>query len=407
MNMSDITELKAAAIAGVENRRAELVCLSDTIHATPELGFEEFKATALLTQVLEDNDFQIERGVAGLDTAFVGAQAGKPGGPVIAILAEYDALRGLGHACGHNIIAAAAVGAGLALKPLLPGLAGTIRVIGTPAEEGGGGKAIMVDAGVFDDVDAAMMIHPAARNIVGRSALAAYGISIEFFGKAAHAAATPDKGINALDAVLLTFSGINALRQHVRDDVRIHGIIRHGGDAANIIPDYTSAELIVRAADTRYASEVLEKVRACAEGAALATGARIEFKQTGPRYDAKLPNPKLAGLFKENLDVLGREVEVATGNERMGSSDIGNVSQVVPTIHPYIAIGSEDLVGHTNEFREAAASEAGHEGLIAAAKALAMTTIDLLAIPANLEEAKENFAKQKAKAMGQQLDPEN
>ena len=393
--MSDLQELKAGAIAEAENRRAELIRLSDAIHATPELGFEEYESAAMLTRVLEENGFAVERGVAGLETAFVGTRVGAAKGPVIAILAEYDALRGLGHACGHNIIAAAAVGAGLALKPLLPALAGTIQVIGTPAEEGGGGKAIMVDAGVFEHVDAAMMIHPSNVNMLGRTALTAYPLGIEFYGKAAHAAAAPDVGINALDAMLLTFSGINALRQHVRDDVRIHGIIRHGGDAANIVPDYTSAEFIVRAADTPYAAEVVEKVRACAEGAALATGARMEFKQTGPRYDARLPNPKMVALFKENLEALGLEVQVATGGERMGSSDIGNVSQVLPTIHPYISIGPEDLPGHTNEFREASASEAGHAGLIAAAKALAMTALDLLADPANLDEAKRAFAEQK------------
>ena len=403
--MNELQEMKIAIVREVEEHRADLVRLSDAIHATPELGFEEFESAAALIAVLEENGFTVERDVAGLETAFVATQSGQPGGPVIAILAEYDALRGLGHACGHNIIAAAAVGAVLALKPLMSEVAGTIRAIGTPAEEGGGGKAIMVDAGVFDDVAAALMIHPSGRNMLGRSALTAYPLGIEFFGKAAHAAATPDKGINALEAMLLTFSGINALRQHVRDDVRIHGIIRHGGDAANIIPDYTAGEFIVRAADTPYAAEVVEKVRACAEGATLATGARMEFEQTGPRYDARLPNPKMVELFKENLEALGLEAELATGNERMGSSDIGNVSQVVPTIHPYISIGPEDLVGHTNEFREASASEAGHEGLIAAAKALAMTTVDLLAEPENLVEAQEAFAKQKRAMASEQETP--
>lgn len=393
--MSELVDLKAGVIAEVEARQAELIRLSDAIHATPELGFEEFKSAAMLTAMLEENGFAVERGVAELETAFIGTLSGRPGGPVIAILAEYDALRGLGHACGHNIIAASAVGAGLALKPLLPDLPGTVQVIGTPAEEGGGGKAIMVDAGIFEHVDAAMMIHPSSQDMLGRGALTAYGLGIEFHGQAAHAAAAPDMGINALDAVLLTFSGINALRQHVRDDVRIHGIVRHGGDAANIVPEYASAEFIVRAADTPYASEVLEKVKACAEGAARATGARLEFKQMGPRYDARLPNPTMIALFKENLEALGREPQVATGGERMGSSDIGNVSQVVPTIHPYISIGPEDLPGHTNEFREASASEAGHAGLIVAAKALAMTALDLLAEPARLEEAKAAFAAQK------------
>lgn len=393
--MKDMAELKHRVITTVQCWREELIRISDTIHANPELGFEEVQAAALLAGILEDNGFDVERGIAGMETAFIASLKGGDDGPTVAFLAEYDALPGLGHACGHNIIGAAAVGAGLAMRAVLSELAGTIQVIGTPAEEGGGGKAIMVDAGVFAGVDAAMMMHPSGRNLLGRLALTAYSVSIEFFGKPAHAAAKPDEGINALEAMLLTFNGINALRQHLRDDARIHGIITHGGDAANIVPDYTSADLIVRAADTPYAAEVLEKVQACAQGAALATGARLEFKQPGPRYDARLPNPTLVALFRENMLALGHEIELATGNERMGSSDIGNVSQVIPTIHPYIAIAPEDVGGHTVEFREAAASEKGHEGLITAAKALAMTAVDLLSEPANMAEARRTFVQQK------------
>jgi amidohydrolase len=394
--MNTIKELKERVTASVDAARADLIRISDTIHATPELGFEEHQATALLTRALEEAGFTVERGVADMDTAFVATLNGNEAGPTVAFLAEYDALAGLGHACGHNLIAAAAVGAGLAMKPVLGKLAGSIQVVGTPAEEGGGGKALMVDAGIFDNVAAAMMFHPSGRNLLGRKALTAYGVSVEFFGKPAHAAAKPDEGINALDAILLTFNGINALRQHLRDDARIHGIISHGGDAPNIIPEYARADLIVRAADTPYATEVLDRVRACAEGAALATGARLEFRLSGPRYDARLPNPTLVALFKANLEALGLEVEMATGNERMGSSDIGNVSQVVPTIHPYIAIASEEVGGHTAEFREAAASSAGHEGMINASKALAMTAVDLLALPKNLAQAQSALVAQKA-----------
>ena len=398
--MSELKELKKRAVADVDARREALIQVSDTIHANPELGFEEFKSAALLAGVLEENGFKVERGVAGMETAFVATQRGQGDGPTVAILAEYDALAGLGHACGHNIIGTAAVGAGLAVKAALPELAGTLQVIGTPAEEGGGGKVIMVDAGIFDGVDAAMMFHPSGRNMLGRLALTAYPVSLEFFGRPAHAAAKPDEGINALEAMLLTFSGINALRQHLRDDARIHGIITHGGDAANIVPDHTSADFIIRAADTPYATEVLDKVRACAEGAALATGARLEFKQSGPRYDARMPNPKLMELFAENMHALGQNMELATGNERMGSSDIGNVSQVVPTIHPYIAIASEDTGGHTVEFREAAVSEAGHDGLIIAAKALAMTVLDLLTEPACVMQVHEAFSEQQRRQAG-------
>jgi amidohydrolase len=394
--MTELGGLKQRIGAEVESRRDELIRISDTIHANPELGFEEVQAAALLTAALEENGLAVERGVAGLETAFTASLKKHDGGPTIAFLAEYDALPGLGHACGHNIIGTAAVGAALAMGAVLPELPGTIQVLGTPAEEGGGGKAIMVDAGVFGGVDAAMMIHPSTRNLVGRLALTAYPVSIEFFGKPAHAAAKPDEGINALEAMILTFSSINSLRQHLRDDARIHGIITHGGEAPNIVPEYTSAAFIVRAADTPYAAEVLEKVRGCAAGAADATGARLEFKQAGPRYDARLPNPTLVRLFKANLEALGVEVEVATGEERMGSSDIGNVSQVVPTIHPYIAIASEEIGGHTAEFREASASPGGHEGLIRGAKALAMTAVDLLAEPSNVVAAKLDFERQKA-----------
>jgi amidohydrolase len=394
--MDTIAGLKERVTVEVDARREQLIQIADTIHANPELGFEEFKAASLLTGVLEESGFSVERGVAGMETAFIATMQGQAETPVVALLAEYDALPGLGHACGHNIIAAAAVGAGLALRAALSELAGSIQVIGTPAEEGGGGKVIMVEAGVFDAVDAAMMIHPSGRNLLGRGALTAYPVAIEFYGKPAHAAAKPDEGINALEALVLTYNGINALRQHLRDDVRIHGIITHGGDAPNIVPEYTKAEFIVRAADTPYAMEVLEKVRACAEGAALATGARLEFGRPGPGYEARLPNPVLVSLFKDNLTALGLDVELATGNERLGSSDIGNVSQVVPAIHPYIAIGPEEIGGHTAEFEKASASPAGHDGLIHAAKALAMTAVDLLAEPTNLAEAKQAFARQKA-----------
>jgi amidohydrolase len=393
--MSSTSELKQRVIGAVDTLRADLIDVANRIHANPELGFQETAAAKLLTDTLEGHGLDVERGVAGLDTAFVATLQGREAGPIIAFLAEYDALPGLGHACGHNLIAAAAVGAGLAMRTVLPDLAGEIRVIGTPAEEGGGGKVIMVDAGVFDDVDAAMMVHPSSRDLIGRKSLTVFHVDIEFFGKAAHAASWPDEGINALDAVILTFNGINALRQHIRDDARIHGIITHGGDAPNIIPDHTSASVLVRALDTPYASALLERVRACAEGAAQATGARLEFKQAGPRYDARWPNPKLVALAKANFETLGVDVALAGENERMGSSDIGNVSQVVPAIHPYVAIASDEVVGHSPEFREAAGSARGHEAMLNAAKALAMTAVDLLAEQDNLREAKQAFEAQK------------
>jgi amidohydrolase len=393
--MSNIEALKQRIIDEVEARREELIHIADTLFADPEIAFEEFESAALLSSVLEENGFAVERGVAGLETAFVGTLRGREDAPRVAFLAEYDALPELGHACGHNLIGTAALGAGLAMKAVLPELGGTIQVIGTPAEERGGGKVIMVQGGVFDQVDVAMMVHPSGRNITRRKSLTSHKVGIEFFGRAAHAAAWPDAGINALDAVIQTFNGINALRQHLRDDARIHGIITHGGRVTNIVPDYAAAQFGVRAADVGYAEKIIAKIRACAEGGARATGARLEFKEPEVYYANIMPNPRLADLVDANMAALGIQVRLPLPNERMGSSDMGNVSQAVPALHPYIAIGPEELAGHTVEFREAAGSPVGHEGMIKAAKVLAMTAVDLLAVPANMAEVKEVFQEQK------------
>ncbi|MGD8462867.1 MAG: M20 family metallopeptidase [Anaerolineae bacterium] len=392
--MSELQTLKERVTAAIDAMRDDLVCIADTIHAHPEVAFEETESAALLGDTLEEHGFQVERGVAGLDTAFVATMHGQKDGPTVAILAEYDALPGLGHACGHNLIGTAALGAGLAMQTVLPELAGTIQVIGTPGEEGGGGKGIMVDAGVFDGVAAAMMVHPSSKNLTRRTSLTSYKILIEFYGKPAHAAAKPDEGINALEAMILTYNGVNALRQHLRNDARIHGVITHGGDAPNIVPEYTQAKFYVRAKDTPYATQVMEKLRACAEGAARATGARLAFGEYAPRYDNHLVSPKFSALAEANMAVLG--IELSVPDDRMGSSDMGNVSQVVPSIHPYISIGPEDMGGHTAEFCTAAGSPAGHEGMIQAAKIMAMTAVDLLAEPANLLEVQQSFEEEKA-----------
>jgi amidohydrolase len=394
--MIDLEAMKERVMADVDAWRADLIQMADTLHANPEIAFEEFKSAALLSGTLEEHGFAIERGAGGLETAFVATLHGAGDGPAVGLLAEYDALPGLGHACGHNLIGTQAVGAALALKTVLPELDGTVQVIGAPAEEGGAGKAYLVDAGVFENVDVAMMIHPSNRNMTRRVSLASYKILIEFHGKPAHAAAKPDEGINALDAIIQTYNGINALRQHLRQDARVHGIISHGGDAPNIVPQYAAAKFYVRALDNPYCSELLEKLRTCAEGAALATGARLEYSEYAPRYDAMLPNPKLADLVEANMAALGIVPRPPEANERMGSSDMGNVSQVVPSLHPYLAIGPEELGGHTVEFREASASPIGHQGMINAAKILAMTAVDLLAAPENVIEARKAFDEQKA-----------
>ena len=395
--MSTLDELQQLVLDEVDSLKDELVRVAATLHANPEVAFEESESAALLAGVLENKGFSVDRGVAGLPTAFVATMAGREPGPTLAFLAEYDALPGLGHACGHNLIGTSALGAGLAMRSVLPELAGTIQVIGTPAEETGGGKAIMVDEGVFENVDAAMLMHPSDRNRNGGPSLSCYQVEIKFFGISAHAAVCPEKGVNALNALLLTFSGINALRQHVRSDVRIHGVITDGGQVPNIVPDYAAGRFYVRAADTPYASKVLEKVRACAEGAAQATGARMEFEPYGARYDARLPNPKLAELVEKNMTRFGMEVEKPRrSGSGMGSSDMGNVSQVIPALHPSFAIGPKGaLPAHSVAFEKAAGSDAGYEGMINAAKIMALTAVELLVEPSDMREVTEAFQAQK------------
>jgi len=386
--MNNADKLKSRVKAEIDARRDELIRTSDTIHANPELAFQEFEATALLTSVLEREGFTVQRGVAGLETAFVASYTSQKGDrPVVALLAEYDALAELGHACGHNIIGTASMGAGLAVQSALDEVAGTIQVVGTPAEEGGGGKIIMVEADVFDGLDVAMMVHPSTCTTTRRGSLACYELKMEFFGQAAHAAGSPDKGINALDACILTYNNISALRQQLADDVRIHGIITHGGAAPNIIPDYIAAEFLVRAAEKDHALAVLARVEDCARAGALAAGAEVKLTRGETYYANMVPSTVLADLFDANLTALGREVQLPEPDERMGSTDMGNVSHVVPALHAYVTIAPEEVAGHSPEFRAAAASPEGHVGLLDAAKALAMTAVDLFSSPELVDAA--------------------
>ena len=385
------SELKARIGKQVEYHRHELIELSLRIHANPELGFKEEKASTWLTGYLEKNGFQIEKGVGGLPTAFKAVYGS--GGPVIALLAEYDALPELGHACGHNIIGTSAVGAGVVGKCAVDNHTGTVAVIGTPAEELFGGKVTMVKAGVFEEVDAAMIVHPGVRNMATIEALACVSLDIEFFGRAAHAAAHPEQGVNALEAMILAFSGLNSLRQHIKDKARIHGIITHGGEAANIVPAYSAAKLLVRALDNAYLDELKEKVLNCFAGASLATGARLDHKWGEAAYSPMKNNLSLAQLFSQNLEFLGRKIVPFEMHFGFGSTDMGNVSQVVPSIHPTVAIAPPGVSLHSVDFALAAASEAGHEGLLDAAKALAMTVADLVGEPQALAKVKEDFAR--------------
>lgn len=389
-----MSALKDAIDRAVDGLADELESLSHRIHANPELGYQEVKAAGWLSDFLASKGFKVEKGVAGVETAYrASIETGE--GPTIAILCEYDALPGLGHACGHNVIATSGAGAGAALAAVRGQLPkGRIQVIGTPAEEGGGGKMKLIEGGVFKDVDCAMMIHGLDRTILHADLLGIVRVNFDFTGKAAHASADPWQGVNALDAVIQTFNAISALRQQVRPDVRIHGIITNGGQAPNIIPEAASATFYVRAATLEYMWEVYKKVVACAEGAARATGAQLRTVQVPTVYEPLKRNETLLGAFKANLERLGATPEPPDPS-RLGSSDIGNVSQVIPAIQPYIKIAEAGTPIHSRAFAEAAVKPLARQGLVTAAKTLAMTTADLLADPALVRRAKDEFAASK------------
>jgi amidohydrolase len=374
----------------IDNQSDALWQLSTFLFNNPEIAFKEFKASKLLSDTLLMHGYRVEQKIGGLDTAFR-ASLGKGDTPKIAILAEYDALVGLGHACGHNLIASAAIGAGIGLVPIVSKIQGQVQIIGTPAEEGGGGKVILAEAGIFSDIDAALMFHPASKNMVTRKSLASCRLRLEFFGKASHAAAAPEEGINALDAMILSFNNINAMRSTLLPRDRIAGIIVHGGEAANIIPAYTSAEFSVRALKANRRDELVDRVIACAQAGAESVGCEMKYELT-PGYMDIIPNRVLARIFQSHLEALGRVVVDPDANERMGSTDMGDVSHLVPAIHPYLAIAPENIAGHTEEFKEYSISDAGKKAMLDAAKAMAMTTYDLLREPDLLREAKEELA---------------
>ena len=313
-------------------------------------------------------------------------------GPLhLAICAEYDALPGIGHACGHNVIAATAVGAGLALAPLVDDLGITLHVMGTPAEEGGGGKVRLIKGGVFKTVDAAMMIHGFDRWIMHQDLLGIVRTGFEFSGTAAHASADPWEGVNALDAVIQTFNNVSMLRQQIRPESRIHGIVTSGGAAANIIPEFASAIFYVRAAALDYMWALQKRVIACAEGAAKATGCTLKvIAQPDNVYEPMKRNTTLLDLFRANARTFG-VVESPESRERMGSSDVGNVSQVIPAIQPMVQIAPEGTPIHSRAFEQAAVRPLARDGMLTSAKIMAMTTCDLLANPALVRDARREF----------------
>jgi len=384
----DVEKLKTAVIEQIDANRQRLSELARNIHDNPELGFQEFKAAAWLTQFLEENGFAVKRGICRLPTAFR-ASYGK-GKPVIALIAEYDALPGVGHACGHNISGSISIGAAVAARLAADQFPGCITVIGTPAEEMYAGKTIMVKRGAFTDLDAAMMVHSGTSNTATTRALACQNLYIEFFGQAAHAAARPEMGINALEAMIQSFNAINSLRQHIKSSARIHGIITDGGQASNVVPDHSAGDFIVRAEENDYLEELKKKVLNCFKGAAAATGARLKYKWDESRYAPMQNNMTLARLFTDNMESLGRSTNLPDSGGS-GSTDMGNVSQIVPAIHAYVAIAPRGTLLHSPEFAAAAISKEAIDGLCDAAKTLAMTVVDLLASPEIMAEVKKEF----------------
>lgn len=393
MTNVDVEALKAAARREVDQIATLLIETSDWMADHPEIGLQEHQAAARLTELLDEFGAEVERGIAGLPTAFEAKlPGGQPGGKV-AIVAEYDALPDVGHGCGHNIIATAALGAGIALSRLAGRLPGSVVVLGTPAEESAvpnaGGKLPILDHGYFDDVDAAIMIHPMTEDTIGlTSSLVAYGLDFEFHGRAAHAAANPHEGINALDALIVTFNAVGLLRQQVCSDARIHGIITYGGGAPNVIPPYTSCRFRVRASDPVYAKELVNRVVACAEAGARATGARLEWREYMRPYLNMVPNHAIGAAFRQNLEALGRDVRDERAREGVGSTDFGNVSHRVPAVHAYLGICGPEAGWHSREVAAATKTARGHAAIVAGAKSLAMTAIDLLADEALREAAR-------------------
>lgn len=391
--MSIVAEKRDLLIKSIENNRDLYIQTSQDIHANPEIGNQEFYASAKHVEILRNAGFEVTTAVAGHETSFIAIKDSGKGGPTIAYLAEYDALPGLGHACGHNIIGTTSVAAGIALAETLPETGGRVVVLGTPAEEGGpngSAKGSFVKHGFLKDIDVALMIHPAGKTSLTSETLAVDPLDFHFYGKSAHASGAPEKGINALDGVIQLFNGINALRQQLPSDVRIHGIITHGGDAPNIIPEYASARFYIRAETWKKTEEVAEKVRAIANGAALATGASVKIERFQNEVQDFVLNSVLDEVLLTELEAVG-EIVHTDKRKGKGSTDAGNISYAVPTAHGHIKIGSDDLIAHTIEFREAAQSEVGNEALIKGAKALATTGYRLLTDAELLHNIRKEF----------------
>ena len=384
-----IDTAKQSARVAVDDIAPELIRISREIHSHPELAFQEHHAFAQLVPFLETNGFQMKTGVYGMETAFRGEWGHGP--TTIAICAEYDALPEIGHACGHNLIATAGVGAAVALIRAIEPADARVVILGTPAEETHGGKCIMVNNGCFDDIDVAMMAHPMAVDFADPPMLGVAHVDVEYKGKAVHASVGPEQGINALDAMVTAYQAVAQLRQHIRRDARLHGIITYGGAAANIVPDRTTGTFYVRAPQPKYLEELKERVRHCFEAGALATGCELTMDWHAElQYAPLTSNAPMVAAYRRNGEAVGKQF-VDIKNVSTGSTDMGNVSQVVPSIHPTFGVG-QMIFNHTPDFTAAAITDAAHDSMLKTAQALAMTGVDLALDPDLVRRAKADFA---------------
>jgi amidohydrolase len=381
-----------AIVSRIDELADELIAVSHAIHAKPELAFEEHYAAKLLCDTVADHGIPVKRGVYSLETAFEADLDTRGDGPTIAILAEYDALPGIGHACGHNLIATAALGAALGLQAVQAQLPGALRLLGTPAEEKGGGKELMARAGAFDRIDAAMMIHPAGVNLTTMPCICVAEVEVIYHGRSAHASAMPHRGINALDGLLLAYQAVSNLRQHIRDDERIHGIVTEGGQAPNIVPDRAAGNFYVRAATEKRLAELKPRVQACFEAGAKASGASVEVLWANVDYLDLNTNWPLAASFQRHGESLGREFLKPEALGGAGSTDMGNVSYRVPSIHPMLASAPPNVVIHHPDFATWAGSEMGDAAALDGAKTMALTAAEYLLTPALQQEVSKSFA---------------
>lgn len=395
-------EFTRAVAEAIETLAPALVALSHEIHTLAEVKFEEHRSAAALIDFLREQGFQTEIGVTGLSTAFV-SRAGE-GGPRLCLVAEYDALPGLGHGCGHNLIGPVSVGAAAAAVQTLTkaNIPARIEVVGAPAEEGGGGKVRLVEAGIFDGYDAVMMLHPYHTSMRDHGTLAMASLTAIYRGRAAHASAQPQEGINALEAAIQAYVAINGLRQHLPPDTRVHGIIREGGQAPNVVPDRSVLEFLVRAPDSTTLALLKKRVIACFEAAGLATGCQCEVN-VELEYQARVPNEHLQDLLAAHLATFGFDLGPLAPGDGRGSSDMGDVSQVVPTVQPYFAICKSPTTWHSTDVVRAAVSERADVALVQVSKALAATCVELASSPQLLEEIKAEFESTRRSQIGDEV----